>query len=379
MRVAFKMLLIVATISLSPLDACAEEGSHYFPGALSSFIDMLPVNTGSYSFGYSNDSIYYHGSNNHLGLNATTYTNSSAFLYQFPGLISILPGSPQYSVALGVPYTWLKVHAPPVLNSKGTVINSGKDTDNGFGDVAMFPFMLGWTKAGLECTGDEKTAHTTYVLKYQTQFGIYAPTGNFEKDAFANIGRNFWTFEPTGAVSYLLNRPGKIPLAFEFTSFAGFDFNTRNSATRYQTGDQFHLDGTLAVHLGVDKDTLVGAGASGFFYQQITRDSVRGVSVHNFEAMTTGVGPELSFAHQITKEVAVAAEVKWLPELSVSNRLQGNAVWFKVAFAWINPVSTPNCPVHAGALAAPYTSAAPFITAAPPSTNFSSLYTLSSF
>jgi hypothetical protein len=50
-----------------------------------------------------------------------------------PWQISILPGHPHYSVALAVPYTWLKVHAP-VLNSK-KLFGPAKDTDNGSGDV----------------------------------------------------------------------------------------------------------------------------------------------------------------------------------------------------------------------------------------------------
>ena len=149
MRLVLRMLLVVATISLSSAAARAEEGSHYFPGAASSFIDILPLNTGLSTVGVSNDSIYYHGSNNHLGANATTYTNSSAFLYQFPGFIPILPGNAQYSIALAVPYTWLKVNAPLMISKKKTIL--AKDTDNGFGDVALFPFMLGWTKPGLEC------------------------------------------------------------------------------------------------------------------------------------------------------------------------------------------------------------------------------------
>ena len=372
MRLVLRMLLVVATVSLSSVGALAEEGSHYFPGASSSFIDVLPVNLGTSTFAYANESIYYHGSNIHSGVNATTYSDASAFLYQFPRAISFLPGKPQYSVALAVPYTWLQVHTHPVVNSKGAVVFSGRDTDNGFGDVVMFPFMLGWSNIGSECV--DKIPRLTYVLQYQTQLGIYAPTGNFDSKSLANVGKNFWTFEPGVALS-LLRIPyvGNIPLPFEFTTSAGFDFNTRNSATRYQTGDQFHLDGTLALVMPVDKvGTAVGVGVSGFFYQQITDDSVRGVSVRNFEAMTTGVGPDLSFIRNLSEKLHLAAEVKWLPELSVSNRLQGNAVWFKVAFSWGGLVGPAPCPGAKGFAA--QAAAAPPVSAA-----MRSLYAISSF
>jgi len=79
-------------------------------------------------------------------------------------------------------------------------------------------------------------------------------------------------------------------------------------------------------------------GVSGFFYQQITKDSGSGAVLGSFEGMTTGVGPDLSYAYSNIGNLAndpvfsVGAEVKWLPELSVSNRLEGNIVWLKVVF-----------------------------------------------
>jgi hypothetical protein len=384
MRLVLRMLLIVATISLSSVGARAEEGSHYFPGAVSSFTDMLPVNLGSETIGVADDSIYYHGSNNHLGLNATTYTNDLALLYQFPWAIKFLPGEPQYSVAFGVPYTWLKVNAS-VKVAKNTFVPV-KNTDNGFGDVAMFPIMLGWSK--IKCNGIGEAATLKYILRYQTQLGIYAPTGDFDQHSFARVGRNFWTFEPGAAVSFLRFRyrmiPGypKIPLLFENTLSAGFDFNTKNNETHWQTGDQFHLDGTVAVHMPVDTvGSAVGVGVSGFFYQQITGDTGKGDPNGSNEAMTTGVGPDLSFISNLSQKLHIAADVKWLPELSVSNRLQGNAVWFKVAFSWGDQVSPANCEGNAtfAAQAAPYSAVAPFAKPAPLSPAMRSLYAISSF
>jgi hypothetical protein len=103
-------------------------------------------------------------------------------------------------------------------------------------------------------------------LKWQTTFGVYAPTGSFARGALANIGKNYWTVEPGGAVSYISSKYG-----FELTAFTGFDFNTENGAIDYQTGDQFYLDGTIAQHLPL-LGGFIGVGADGFFYQQITGD-----------------------------------------------------------------------------------------------------------
>jgi hypothetical protein len=355
MHLLFRISLVVATIFLSSVVVHAEEDStgHYFPGGLSSFIDVLPAPRDPYDWTlvYANYSTYYHGTGlQNIGLHttATSYTDTSLFLCQFPGPLPIW-GKPQYSIALAVPYTWLKVRTTP------TGFHALKDTDNGFGDIEMLPFMMAWNLSKL----DRKS--NPYTLTYQTTLGVYAPTGNFENDNVANIGRNYWTFEPSAAASYLL-APTEATryYAFEFTSSVGFDFNTKNGATRYRTGDEFHIDGTLAVHRFLSllsKSDFVGVGISGFFYQQITRDSGAGAIHGGFEAMTTGVGPDLSYVCQfrypsLKKVLTIGGDAKWLPELGVSNRLSGNIVWLKLTFSWGTPPPQPTS-LAAAALSAP--------------------------
>jgi hypothetical protein len=362
MSLTFRILLIVAIVSLSSVGANAEEGAvgHYFPGTLSSLFDLLPdkcdspvrtsecKNVGALA--YDNESLYYHGSNIHLSSNATSYSNASVFLYQAPwGLFG-----GQYAAALAVPYTFLKVHAP-VRNSKGMFVLS-KDTENGFGDVEMIPLLMGWTQT------DEDPSKLTHLWKYQTAFGIYAPSGNYQSGNAGNIGRNYWTFEPSGAVSYLRYPTEKSKNAYEFTTAVGFDFNTKNNTTHYQSGDQFHLDGTVAMYRpmfgkGCTEDPYfygclnLGIGASGFFYQQITRDSGSGAFQGSFEGMTTGIGPSFSGLYR-TKTLDIGSEVKWLPELSVSNRLQGNYIWLKIVVTWGTSSEVPRTAQNAQPLTA---------------------------
>ncbi len=49
----------------------------------------------------------------------------------------------------------------------------------------------------------------------------------------------------------------------------------------------------------------------------------------SFEGRSIGLGPVLSYVKTVGN-VNLAAEVKWLPELEVENRLKGNAVWVKL-------------------------------------------------
>jgi hypothetical protein len=319
--IVFGALLIAWSVALHSVTAHGEEAGtgHYIPGATSSFIDMLPDRDTS-SLVYANAFTYYDGSagaskNLEFGglltsdAKGTVYSETSLFLYQAPW--KIFGG--QYAAQLIVPYVWLKVQGDVMLSGRKLAPSTHKeDTANGFGDVEVFPVMMGW-KAG--------------DFKWQGQFGVYAPSGGFSQGDLANIGRNYWTFEPSAAVSFLSSKIG-----LEVTAFAGFDFNTRNDTTEYQTGDQFHLDGTIAQHLPLFGG-FIGAGVNGYFYQQITGDSGSGARLGSFEGMTAGIGPDFSYAYKVG-DFDIAGEVKWLPELGVENRLDGNTVWFKLGVSW---------------------------------------------
>jgi hypothetical protein len=86
---------------------------------------------------------------------------------------------------------------------------------------------------------------------------------------------------------------------------------------------------TVAQHLPLFRG-FVGAGANGFIYQQISGDGDSGARLGGFERMTAGIGPAISYAYGV-RGLDLAAEVKWLPEIDVTNRLSGDTVWFKLA------------------------------------------------
>jgi hypothetical protein len=173
--------------------------------------------------------------------------------------------------------------------------------------------MLGWTN------GTD--------FKYDVRLGVYTPSGSYEKGQLANAGRNYWTFEPSASFSWLSTKIGT-----EVTIFTGFDVNTKNNDTDYQSGASYHLDGTVAQHLPLFGG-FAGVGANGFVYYQITEDSGGGATLGGFEGRTIGVGPVVSYAHKIGS-VDFAGEVKWLPEVDVQNRLKGDYVWVKLGIVF---------------------------------------------
>jgi len=313
----FAWTTLIALVLLAPLSVFAEEGGsgHYMPGGMASFVDALPGKPGLVVGNFFNA---YDGSTNIsrqlpfaglvvAGMDATAYSDTVLALYQTS--LKLLGGS--YTLGVAIPYVWLDV--------KGHVTTGGgtrkvSSSVNGIGDITLYPFMLGWTALN----GD---------LKYDARLGIYAPTGSYKKGRLANVGKNYWTFEPAVTFSYISSKIG-----LELSAYAGVDFNTENHETDYRSGTQFHLDLTVAEHLPLFSG-LIGVGANGFYYSQITGDSGSGARLGDFRGRTLGIGPVLSYATKIWKKDLVA-EVKWLPEMDVEKRLKGDIVWFKLGMVF---------------------------------------------
>jgi len=310
-KLLFPLALAIALLAPA-LRAEEGAGGHYMPGATASFIDALP---GKPSFVAANLFTYYNGSASAsrafefggqivADVHATAYADTIVGLYQTP--VQLLGGN--YAAGIAIPFVSLEVKGvvtPPI----GLAFTK-RDTASGLGDIMLLPFMLGWTNA--------------MDLKYDVRLGIYAPSGDYEVGKLANAGRNYWTFEPGVSVNWLSTKIGT-----EVSVFTGLDFNTKNEDTDYQSGTSFHLEGTLAQHLPLVKLGVIGVGANGFLYQQISGDSGSGATLGDFEGRTAGVGPVISFITKVGK-VDLAAEVKWLPELNVQKRLKGDIIWFKL-------------------------------------------------
>lgn len=301
--------------------ARAEEGgsAHYLPGQTASFIDAFPGKPGGLAvFNYF--TCYEASTSPNLnlplgglitaGIDATVYADTLAAVYQTPW--DVLGGGLAFGVA--VPYVWVEVEGSAQRIGPGGVpgpVFSARDTEVGIGDMTIIPFMLGWTNLVKD-------------LKLDARLGIFAPTGDYEQGRLANVGKNYWTFEPGIMASWLSSKIGT-----EVSLYTGVDFNTANDETDYTSGTSLHLDLTIAQHLPLFGG-FVGVGANGFYYQQISNDSGSGARLGDFEGMTIGVGPVLSYVRPIGKNTQLLAELKWLPELDVEKRLEGDYVWFKL-------------------------------------------------
>lgn len=183
---------------------------------------------------------------------------------------------------------------------------SGEDDDRfGLGDIMLTPFLLGW---------HFKNLHIAAAVE------VSIPVGTYDEKRLANAGRNYWTFEPVLAITYLSDS------GFELSSKFMYDFNLENDDTDYKSGQEFHFDATIGYH--INKQWAVGI--NGYYYCQTTEDELNGKknAAHTLgEGRVFAVGPAVNYAY---KNMNFA--LKWQPEFEAENKPEGDKFWFNFVY-----------------------------------------------
>ena len=147
---------------------------------------------------------------------------------------------------------------------------------------------------------------------------VMLPTGGYTQGDQANIGRNYRSFEPVYAVSWV--DPG----GFNADAKFGYLINSRNKDTDYRSGSEFHFDYSLGWALGSGWT----AGVGGYYYRQMSDDNVAGVDVANSRGKALAIGPSVKY----DSGQGWFVTAKWQKETGVENRAQGQALWLKAVF-----------------------------------------------
>jgi hypothetical protein len=299
-----------AFTTIPPLNAEEGGAGHYVPGGLATLIDLPPTQPG---WVVQPLFLHYEGESSRSrafpvagvitgALEVKSDVFAPGVIYTFEPMVL----GAYYSVGAYLPYVWMDVSA-----DLSTAFGSRSRTDsaNGVGDVTIIPAMLAW-KSG--------------SWQYNAIAQVYAPTGSFEVGRLANLGLNYWTFDPAIGVTYSNEKSG-----LSLSVLSGITINSENEDTNYKSGSVLHAEASVQQHFPLG-DGLFGIGANGFIYEQVTADSGAGATLGAFKGRTGGVGPVVSYIRPVG-ETTLVLEMRWLPEFYAKRRLQGDYIWFKGA------------------------------------------------
>ncbi len=314
-------LAAVGTLAITSTVRATQGGAtHYISGQQSDFSTLVPMSPGFY---FGNIYANYHnasfdpakelpfGKIEAVGATVNMSAEVPAGIYTYP--FDFLGGKLASGVL--VPYSWVRVKANGTVDVNGAPLSGSRtDRSEGVGDIELLPIMAGWTNGDFTIDG---------------MFNIWAPSGKYSKDEMANTGLGYWTFEPMVAASWISKKIGT-----EVTVYAALDFNTKNEDADYQSGDLFHVDGTVAQHLPLFGG-LAGVGATAFYMKQITGDSGSGVPapLGGFMLKSYGIGPTISYIHKIGTHTLVA-DGSWLPQTHSDNTTKGDLFWAKLVLSF---------------------------------------------
>jgi hypothetical protein len=157
--------------------------------------------------------------------------------------------------------------------------------------------------------------HVSPKFHYVVALETNAPTGQYDRNDVASIGRNYWNIEPLIAMSYM--QPTGVNADIKIM----YDYNFRNRDTGYTSGQELHADYALGWGLG---NGFV-AGVGGYAYRQVTDDKASGRAVAPNRGRAMAIGPSLRYMND--KGWMITA--KYERQFDVRNKSSGAAFWIK--------------------------------------------------
>ena len=291
----FVMLFLALSLCLSSTSHATEGGGGAYNNGVEGFgAGMIPP-PGTYLLNYLN---YYTASrfNNNDGGKAMPHFRLDALAE----VIRVLHTT-DYKL-LGANYSFQAIL--PVVHLEVSVPGRSQ-SNNGLADLTVSPIILSWHRPNLH---------------YAAGLDVVAPIGAYDKNDLANLGRNYWTFTPVLAATYLSDS------GYEASIKLMYDINTENNDTDYQSGNEFHFDYTLAKHVGP-----VTVGVGGYYYKQVSDDEKNGRTVgpDGNKGQVFAVGPQIKYDY---KNMSFA--FKYQKETLVENKPEGDKFWAYMVYAF---------------------------------------------
>ena len=179
------------------------------------------------------------------------------------------------------------------------------DSASTYGDPAITTFV-GWRAGNFHWTA-----------------GVTAffPIGDYQQGALANVANHRGAADFNGALTWL-----DPAIGLDISVAAGITTSRENTATKYRTGNEFHVEGAVTQNFSPQ----FSLGVVGYYYEQLSGDSGLGANLGAFKGRVTALGGSVGYNFKLG-ELPVSARVKVYREFDVKNRLEGTAGFFSLS------------------------------------------------
>ncbi len=287
----------------------AAEGaaSNYFPGAYGSLLVAMAPEPGPVAVSLN---LFFKGKTDFAvrqgrldtDLTATAFYTLAQGLYVW----DVPESGGRFAFGAYVPYGYSRVKGD--VTTKLGVFRFDEAVD-GVGDIGIIPVSYYWNTGNF------------HINFYEL---VIAPTGKYEIDKEVFVGRNYWSFDTVLAATWFDPNMGT-----ELSAAGGIMVNSKNNATDYKTGTEFHLD--LTANQFVTEELALGL--RGYVYQQLTGDSGSGALLGDFKGESIGGGFGLSWVPaEMGGKLAITGS--WLRDLRAKRRLKADYASVSIAMTF---------------------------------------------
>lgn len=307
---------LVAAIALLPSEAHASEGgaSFYLLGSGGPGAALLPPIEGIFF-----DNTYYHyhgeakgerqflvGGNLVAGLEATIDADFATIAWvptkDFAGGTLMVGGA----FAVGRP----DIQVEAVISGPGG------------GQVTISAEDNAWIIADPVLTAEVSwpVAKNTHLATSAT---LNIPIGHYREGELANLSFHRWILDLSTALTWHDAAAG-----WDLSGKAGVTFNGENDFTDYNTGTEFHLEGSVERLFSKQ----FSAGIQGYHFQQISGDSGEGARLGSFKGRVSALGVTAAYNFELGR-LPVSLRGRLFKEFGEKNRLgNGTAILINLDF-----------------------------------------------
>ena len=303
--------LIGGSIAAAPANASEGGASFYLLGSGGPGAGVLPPVRGIF---FDNTFYHYHGEGNGqrqflvggnlvAGLDATINADFATILWipttNFAG------GTLAFGGAFAAGQPDVEVNAVITGPNGGQATITRSDKAFIIGDPVLTA-ALGWNLGG-----------NTHLATTAT---VNVPVGHYREGELANLSFHRWILDWSTGLTWHDPKVG-----WDVSGKAGLTFNGENDFTNYDTGTEFHFEGSVERNFSKE----FSAGIQAYHFQQVSGDGGSGATLGSFKGRVSAVGVTAAYNFE-AGHTPVSLRARLFKEFGEKNRL-GNGTAFMLS------------------------------------------------